>query len=138
MCSTVLMAAEIDFSGTTKNHWTTNIDGGSNESFVLSLLPELNVNFDNDWQLTSTARIRADLFDETYPAAVRRDGVSSMSKSALLSDHLEVELREFYLEGEVGETFVTLGKQQVVWGKSDGLKVLDIVNPQSFNEFILV
>jgi len=30
-----------------------------------------------------------------------------------------------------------LGKQQVVWGQSDGLKVLDVINPQSFREFIL-
>ena len=30
-----------------------------------------------------------------------------------------------------------LGKQQVVWGQADGIKVLDVVNPQSYREFIL-
>ena len=30
-----------------------------------------------------------------------------------------------------------IGKQQVVWGQADGLKVLDMVNPQSYREFIL-
>jgi len=30
-----------------------------------------------------------------------------------------------------------LGKQQIVWGKADGLKILDVINPQSFREFIL-
>jgi len=50
---------------------------------------------------------------------------------------LEAELREFYLETDWGKSYFTFGKQQVVWGKADGLKVLDVVNPQSFREFIL-
>ncbi|MCG8589261.1 MAG: hypothetical protein MJE66_08215, partial [Proteobacteria bacterium] len=41
------------------------------------------------------------------------------------------------LDGSVGPVSVRAGKQQVVWGKADGLKVLDVVNPQSFREFIL-
>lgn len=32
---------------------------------------------------------------------------------------------------------VRFGKQAIVWGRADGLKVLDAVNPQSFREFIL-
>ena len=131
------MAVELEYSGIIKSQWATNIDGGDNDALVISALPELNVNFDNDWQLTSKLRLRSDLFDETYPDALNRDSFSEATKPALLSDHLELELREFYFDGELGNSFLTLGKQQVVWGKSDGLKVLDIVNPQSFNEFIL-
>jgi len=37
----------------------------------------------------------------------------------------------------VGDSSLRLGKQQVVWGQADGLKVLDVVNPQSYREFIL-
>lgn len=132
-----VMAVEVDYSGIVENQWAANIDGGDNDAFVISALPEVNVRFDNDWQLTSKLRVRGDLFDETYPRALNRGGFSDVSKPALLSDHLEVELREFYFEGEIRDSFLTLGKQQVVWGKSDGLKVLDIVTPQSFNEFIL-
>ena len=131
------IAVEVDYSTIIMSQWATNIDGGDTDALVISALPEINVNFDNDWQLTATARLRGDVFDNTYPAALRRDGFSEVSKPGLLSDHLEIELREFYFEGEVASSFLTLGKQQVVWGKSDGLKVLDIVNPQSFNQFIL-
>ena len=35
---------------------------------------------------------------------------------------LEAELREFYLESDWGKRYFTFGKQQVVWGKADGLK----------------
>lgn len=46
-------------------------------------------------------------------------------------------MREFYFTTEVKDTFLTIGKQQIVWGKADGLKVLDVVNPQDFREFVL-
>jgi hypothetical protein len=41
------------------------------------------------------------------------------------------------LDVEWKETYFTIGKQQVVWSKADGLKVLGVVNPQSFREFIM-
>ena len=37
----------------------------------------------------------------------------------------------------LGKSYFTFGKQQVVWGKADVLKVLDVVNPPSFRELIL-
>lgn len=37
----------------------------------------------------------------------------------------------------LGSSFWRIGKQQVVWGEADGLKLLDVINPQDFREFIL-
>jgi len=38
----------------------------------------------------------------------------------------------------IGNGFaLRLGKQQIVWGETDGLKLLDVMNPQNFREFIL-
>lgn len=68
---------------------------------------------------------------------INRSSYSDYSKPDQLNKAVELELREFYLQGEIGDTFLTLGKQQIVWGKAEGLHVLDIVNPQSFREFIL-
>ena len=57
------------------------------------------------------------------------------------SRQLEAELREAYLDwhGRVAgvRLDVRAGKQQIVWGQSFGLRVLDLVNPQDFREFIL-
>ena len=53
------------------------------------------------------------------------------------SNSFEVELREFYLDIFTHLADLRLGKQQVVWGKADGLRVLDVINPQEFREFIL-
>jgi hypothetical protein len=46
-------------------------------------------------------------------------------------------IRDLYLEFRGENGLVRLGKQQIVWGRLDGIKVLDLVNPQDFREFIL-
>jgi len=45
--------------------------------------------------------------------------------------------REFQLEGKVGPAQLSIGLQQVVWGQADGFRVLDVVNPLDYREFIL-
>lgn len=43
-------------------------------------------------------------------------------------------LREAYLDYDWGKWVFRIGKQQVVWGKIDGRKILDIVNPEDSRE----
>ena len=46
-------------------------------------------------------------------------------------------LRELYVDttaGEEEEVSLRLGKQQVVWGTADGMKLLDIINPTDYRE----
>jgi len=44
-------------------------------------------------------------------------------------------LRELYVDTMVGDTEIRIGKQQVVWGTADGIKLLDIINPTDYREF---
>jgi hypothetical protein len=44
-------------------------------------------------------------------------------------------LRELYLDTTVGDWDLRIGKQQVVWGTADGIKLLDMVNPTDYREF---
>ncbi|MCW8963697.1 MAG: hypothetical protein OQL16_07855, partial [Gammaproteobacteria bacterium] len=45
-------------------------------------------------------------------------------------------LKEAYIDTKWGDTTdIRLGKQQVVWGTADGIKLLDIVNPTDYREF---
>ena len=41
-------------------------------------------------------------------------------------------LRELYVDTGLGGWDTRLGKQQVVWGTADGIKLLDIINPTDF------
>lgn len=43
-------------------------------------------------------------------------------------------LREFYFDTNGGGWDFRLGKQQVVWGTADGIKLLDIINPTDYRE----
>jgi len=67
----------------------------------------------------------------------RADNYSSLNGPWYNTAHAELSLREFYLDAEWWGSYWRIGKQQVVWGQADGLKVLDVVNPQSFREFIV-
>lgn len=132
-----LLAVEFDSSMTATSQWMFSTKDGDTQSLNLTLLPEINANFKNGWQLTSILRLRADAKEGMQVNDIVRNGYSDYSKPAQLFDGLEFELRELYLQGAIADTFITLGKQQIVWGKADGIKVLDIVNPQTFREFIL-
>ena len=44
-------------------------------------------------------------------------------------------LRELYVDTSLGGWDFRIGKQQVVWGKADGVKFLDIINPTDFREW---
>ncbi len=46
-------------------------------------------------------------------------------------------LRECYLDFYSETLDVRIGKQQVVWGTADGVKILDIINPIDYREFNL-
>ena len=49
----------------------------------------------------------------------------------------QAELRELYLDVLYEDFDIRLGRQQIVWGESIGLRILDVINPQDFREFIL-
>jgi len=99
--------------------------------------PELEIELPLGLDLTAIGRIRTEAFDKLEPVTIHQNEVSPVSRRAFVGDRTDFELREFYIEATIGRTFLTLGKQQIVWGKADGLKVLDLVNPQDFREFIL-
>ena len=43
-------------------------------------------------------------------------------------------LREAYVDTELNGFSIRAGKQQVVWGTADGMKLLDAINPTDYSE----
>jgi len=43
-------------------------------------------------------------------------------------------LREAYVDTTLGDWLIRAGKQQVVWGTADGMKLLDSINPTDYSE----
>ncbi len=89
------------------------------------------------WRAVAQLRVRADAKDELEPGRPDQSERSSYNRRWLIGDAGDAELREFYLDGMLGPANVRIGKQQIAWGQADGLRVLDVVNPMSFREFIL-
>lgn len=52
-------------------------------------------------------------------------------------DDFEMTIRELYLDVYIRNWDIRIGKQQVVWGKADGVFVNDIVNPLDLRFFLL-
>ncbi len=117
--------------------WATDLDTGDAQKVEGRIEPELEVDFPAGVRLVTIGRWLGDAFDRMWKGDTRPAEVSWQSRPRFIGNKMETELREFYLEGRTGRAHWRLGKQQVVWGQADGLKVLDVVNPQSFREFIL-
>lgn len=104
---------------------------------------ELNAIRKEKWALSdgmdliAIGRLHADLYDHLEPGEPGQQEVATISQRVILTDHVDVELRELYVKAEVGTGLLQAGKQQVVWGNADGLRVLDVVDPFSFREFFL-
>lgn len=124
-------------SGTLESEAAFETEDGEGQKFEFILKPEFEVELPHDWDLTAIPRIRYDLFDDLEPEQPEQNSISAMTRRLLVGDHGDIELREFYIQNIIRGVYVTLGKQQVVWGKADGLRVLDVVNPFDFREFIL-
>jgi len=119
LISTTATAA-IDTAITINNKWSYSTDENNTEKSETTIKPEIEIDLNQEIKFTAIGRIRNDT----------KDNIDT-------SDNTDAELREFYVETAIGRSFLTIGKQQVVWGKADGLKVLDVVNPQEWREFIL-
>ena len=50
---------------------------------------------------------------------------------------LELGLRETYLDIYFDSIDLRVGKQQIIWGKADGVFITDIVSPKDLREFLL-
>ncbi len=117
-----------EINGTWEQELSLASNEGKVQKFEALIEPELNFDFSDGTELTAIGRVRLDLIGD-----LGRGENGAWVQGA----HGEVSLREFYLDTNWFNAFWRIGKQQVVWGQADGLKVLDLVNPQSFREFIL-
>jgi hypothetical protein len=100
---------------------------------------QLDIEYDKGlWggDLKAIGRLRIDTVDDLNQSSTA-DTYSSVAKPISTKDWGSIELRELYWETFGENSFWRIGKQQVVWGEADGLKLLDVINPQNFREFVL-
>jgi hypothetical protein len=79
-----------------------------------------NYRLNDNWRLTLEGRAHYDPVERLgYP------------------QNVWIDPRQVLIDGKVGKVDLRLGLQQIVWGEADGLRVLDVINPLDYREFIL-
>jgi hypothetical protein len=124
-----------DMSGILKSQTSFN----SAENELQQQEWQLDIEYDTGlWggDLTAIGRIRLDTVDDLNQSSTA-DTFSAVAKLFATKDWGSIELRELYWETFADNSFWRIGKQQVVWGEADGLKLLDVINPQNFREFVM-
>jgi len=113
--------------------WSREVSQAGNLSAQLELKDKVTAN------TAFTAIVRARVFgsNQRYSGHLDQSLVAPLSRRISVDSSFELELREFYFDVNFDNASLRLGKQQVVWGQADGLKLLDLVNPQDFGLFIL-
>jgi len=100
----------------------------------------LNTHGKNDaMKQETTARIYVD--GEVSDAATYHVELNLMTDGKATKDYDSHEsytqrdaLREAYVDSQLGDWSLRTGKQQVVWGTADGMKLLDMINPTDYSE----
>ncbi len=103
----------------------------------LILKPEFVLKFKNRSKVVLKSQVYSEFQDNLETGQPTESMVSGFNKRIFIGDRTNLELRELYYYINFKKIKVSIGKQQIVWGETDGLKLLDVVNPQNFREFIL-
>ncbi len=92
------------------------------------LVPEFKINLNNDWDTFLSANI---FYDYAYSI----NGEQNYTQEVIDTYQSELELRDGYIRGTLTDHLdIKIGRQIVVWGKSDSLRVVDLLNPLDFRE----
>lgn len=92
-------------------------------SLKSSLLLDYEHKFENGFKFKANVKAY-------YDAIYNIKGSEKFSQDELDELRSEVELFDAYLEGKITDSFdMKLGRQVVVWGRSDTIRVTDVLNP---------
>ncbi|OGW19238.1 MAG: hypothetical protein A2X56_02675 [Nitrospirae bacterium GWC2_57_13] len=125
-------ASKVDLNGSVALSLTSNIhqhqsSSGTDYSGLSRLRFTLDLNLDAKLSKSWDVNVRGRGF---YDGAYSINGRDHYTDQVISSLESEAELREAFIRGKVLPSLdVKLGRQIVVWGKSDNLRVTDVLNP---------
>ena len=132
--------AEVQVSAELKNETAFFINSGQVTGQARSMLDDREHDAGDLMKFENSARIffNGDLGESATWHAELRPVVDGKGVNADYKYHRSYTqndyLRELYVDTSAGGWDLRLGKQQVVWGTADGIKLLDIINPTDFRE----
>jgi hypothetical protein len=109
----------------------TEIDYSGLQRFRTKLALQLDVDLPRDWKFRTSGY---GFYDFAY-VMNGRDGYKKNSSDVLDTYEYDFELTDTYLEGSLDKNVdLKIGRQIVNWGRSETIRVLDIINPLDSRE----
>jgi len=97
-------------------------------SLRTEMLLELNWKFSSSWQAFVSGK-------GFYDFAYEINGRDDYTNDVLEDYEKEVELREAWVQGKLTDFLdIKVGRQIVVWGRSDNVRITDVLNPLDMRE----
>jgi hypothetical protein len=121
------------------NTYITELKYLSKQESLQSFSHQLESEFEyaaSRYSLNTIFRVFVDTEDNLSFPADALDNFSDASKPYVEGKY-GLDLRELYATFFVRNHTLKLGKQQVAWGETDGIRILDIINPLDYREFLL-
>ena len=123
-----------DFGNSTYNG--DAVGGAAYRGITTTATPSHNSNNLSKSESKAQIFFDGDIKDSTFHVEVQGvfDGKAVNSYDSIEEYTQRDPLREAYMDSEYGDWSVRAGKQQVVWGTADGMKLLDMINPTDYSE----
>ena len=116
-----------DFSGKLKEQMIYTPKGIEPHDNISSLQTSLFLDYEHKFENGFKIKMNARAY---YDAIYTIKGSEKFTKKELDELRSEIELFDAYIEGSITENLdIKIGRQVVVWGRSDTLRVTDILNP---------
>ena len=123
----VEVSKDKSFEGKLTQALAFSIDNEEPYDNLSSLKSSLFLEYNYDLSDTFKFKTNANAFYDFLYAIKGRDDFSKEDIDALES---EIELFDFYIQGTLEDNLdLKIGRQVVVWGKSDTIRITDILNP---------
>ena len=84
--------------------------------------------------MSSRSRLRTE-FEASKGKSYMFASLNSVYNS-IVEDQTKIELREAFFQYNINNWDFKIGKQIVIWGVADGMRITDIVSPMDYTEFL--
>lgn len=133
----------------TAAHALSFLDGRLTFSGFLKNETAFNVGHNKEWmKIENTFQLETEyvfndslslffILREFYDSAFDANSLFKENRHLLCRTRGTDWLREFYVDYESSSLDLRVGKQQVVWGTADGIKIMDVVCPTDQREYFL-
>ena len=112
--------------------------------FQTTMMTDINWKPSEHFKMFGKVKFQGDFTDKMDPSVLRYNaypgyqGSGSGFRTGIRSDNGLAEVRDVYGDISIGNLWVRAGKQQIVWGEADAIRLLDVFNPLDLTKRLFI